>query len=89
MFGTNDMKSAYRQLPNRPAEFTGLVIAFWDADAADVRHAILNAHQFGLTEAVFNFNRLPALGTAALRRIFGACSTHFFDDVGIMDVAGA
>ena len=40
-FGTDDMASAYRQLPNREDEAPGLVLAFWNPYQSKV--------QFGLT----------------------------------------
>ena len=89
VFGSEDMTSAYRQLPNVPSEAAGLVLAFWDPDVREVRYAILRAHPFGLASAVLNFNRVPCLGTACLRRIAGACVTHFFDDSGVLDMASA
>ena len=89
VFGTNDMRAAYRQLPNRPQELPGLAIAYWDPEAKAVRYVLLRAHPFGLASAVLNFNRIPALGTAALRRMCGVCCTHFFDDVGTLDTVGA
>ncbi|CAE7513615.1 DNMT3B [Symbiodinium sp. CCMP2592] len=89
VFGSEDMSSAYRQLPNIPCEAAGLVLAYWDPDLDEVRYAILRAHPFGLASAVVNFNRVPCLGTACLRRMTGACVTHFFDDSGILDLTSA
>lgn len=59
-FGTEDMKAAYRQLPNCEADKPALLVAYWDQDAADVRYALLLAHPLGLSAAVLNFNRVPA-----------------------------
>ncbi|CAJ1417931.1 unnamed protein product [Effrenium voratum] len=88
-FGTCDMASAYRQLPNCPEEAPGTVIAFWHPQCQGVRYTILHAHPFGLAAAVLNFNRVPALATAVSRRCLACAVTHYFDDSGIMDWATA
>ncbi|CAE7861519.1 DNMT3A, partial [Symbiodinium necroappetens] len=48
-FGTEDMKAAYRQLPNDPDEQAGLFIAFYDPDDQQVKYVHLRAHPFGLS----------------------------------------
>ena len=88
-FGTCDMASAYRQLPNCPEEAPGTVIAFWHPQCQGVRYTILHAHPFGLAAAVLNFNTVPALATAVSRRCLACAVTHYFDDSGIMDWATA
>ena len=71
-FGTEDMKSAYRQLPNDPSERQALIVAFYNVESVEssvVKYAFLRAHPFGLSAAVPNFNRVPALLTALVRRV--------------------
>ena len=77
-FGSEDMASAYRQIPNRPDEEAGRIVAWFDLQDAAVRFAISHAHPSGLGTAVLNFNRLPALTSAFARRAFGAAVTHYF-----------
>ncbi|CAE7158869.1 DNMT3A [Symbiodinium necroappetens] len=89
VFGSEDMSAAYRQLPNVPADAPGLVLGYWDPDLREMRFAVLRAHPFGLASAVLNFNRIPCLGTACLRRCTASCVTHFFDDSGILDVSSS
>ncbi|CAE7488397.1 unnamed protein product [Symbiodinium sp. CCMP2592] len=72
-FGADDMASAYRQLPNLPEEAAALFVAHFDA------------HPYGMAAAVLNFNRVPALMTAAGRRMVGVCATNYFDDSGVLD----
>ena len=43
VFGTEDMSSAYRQLPNLPSEASGLVLAFCHPEHEAVRYALLRA----------------------------------------------
>ena len=81
------MASAYRQIPNRPDEEAGLIVAWFDLQDDAVRFAILHARPYGLGTAVLNFNRLPALTSAFARRAFGAAVTHYFDDTGILDLS--
>ena len=81
--------SAYRQLPNMPEEYAGLVEAFWHPACSDLRFAVLKAHPYGLASAVLNFNRLPCLATAFLLRALGACAKYFFYDSGVLDVSSS
>ncbi|CAE8647621.1 unnamed protein product [Polarella glacialis] len=83
--GTDDMKDAYRQCPNEPEDHCMVVIAFWDEEDEDVKYVILRGMPFGFSSAVINFNRTPALATAAARRLTGAMAASFFDDTGIVD----
>ena len=81
--GSDDMASAYRQLPNRPSESQGLVIAWYDTVTESPLFAVLRAHPYGLGSAVLNFNRARGLTSAVSRRCFGAAVTHYFDDSGV------
>ena len=84
-FGTEDMKAAYRQLPNDPDEQAGLFIAFYDPDDQQVKYVHLRAHPFGLSAAVLNFNRVPCLSTAVVRRLAAVAACNYFDDFGVLD----
>ena len=83
------MASAYRQLPNRPSESQGLVIAWYDTVTESPLFAVLHAHFYCHGSAVLNFNSVPALTSAVSRRCFGAAVTHYFDDSGVLDWASA
>ena len=83
--GTEDMKAAYRQLPNDPDEQTGLFIAFYDPNDHQVKYVHLRAHPFGLSAAVLNFNRVPCLSTAVVRRLAAVATCNYFDDFGVLD----
>ena len=45
-----------------------------------VRFVILFGHAFGLSSAVLKYNRQPELLVAAMRCLFWATCTHFYDD---------
>ena len=78
-FGTEDMKAAYRQLPNRPDEKPGLVIAYFDPEVQHVAYVHLKAHPFGLSAAVLNFNRIPCFSAAVVRRMAAISACNYFE----------
>ena len=84
-FGTHDMSSAIGNsricpLRQRPSSYVIMT-----KDSAELRFARLKAHPYGLAAAVLNFNRVPAILTAASRRMLGVCTANYFDDSGILD----
>ena len=87
VFGTHDMASAYREIPNVPHEAPALVIGIWHPGHEAVRYAIMRAHPFGLASAVLNFNRFPALATAVVRQCTSTAAAAYFDDTGVFDLA--
>ena len=89
MFGTSDMSSAYRQIPNPPDEAAAMIVAYCDMEANALRYAILKAHLYSLASAVMNFNRTPCFLTALTRRVAAACTANYFDDSGVMDFIAA
>ena len=88
-FGTVDMSSAYRQLPNAPSEAQAMVVCFFDPDCKDLRFARLKAHPYGLSAAVINFNRVPAIMTTLVRLAAAVCAANYFDDSGLVDLSSA
>ena len=83
-----DMVDAYRQVPVKPDHLAATVIAVWVPDAGWA-FTIMYGCPFGMSSAVLNFNRLPALCIAAARRCMGVMSGAFFDDnIGIDIAAG-
>ena len=87
--GTDDMRDAYRKIPNRPQQERYCVIAVRTGRKGQgrVQFSIAKAHLFGFSAAVNNFNRLPEFGCAAARRMGAVPCWHFFDDVGTAEVA--
>ena len=81
-----DMVDAYRQVPAKPEHLpaTVIAIAVWSVDRHMWQYTIMYGCPFGMSSAVLNFNRLPALSIAASRRCMGVLCGAFFDDnVGV------
>ncbi len=77
--GTEDLPDAYRGLPVQTDRLPFSVVAIYEAGQG-WRFSQLWGLAFGLESAVVSFNRFPALGIAATRRLtlgLGAC---YFDD---------
>ena len=89
LFGTSDMSSAYRQIPNHPEEAAAMIVAYCDREVNELRYAVLKAHPYGLAASVLNFNRTPCFLTALARRVAAACASNYFDDTGVLDFAAA
>ena len=89
VMGTEDMTQAYRQVPIDPEHACVCIVAFWHEAAQDVRFTMLHGHPYGLSSAVLNFNRTPALFTAVARRCACVLCDNFFDDTGIVDCPAA
>ena len=79
-FGTDDIKSAYRQVPSASPEHT--TVGFWCFDEAHwgVRYSTVYGLNFGHHSAVLAFNRVPELICYAARAIFAVPCEHYFDD---------
>ena len=84
-----DMKNAYRQLPVLPAHACVAVVAYWNCELQQISYIVLRGLPFGLSSAVLNFNRVPVLGAAILRRMVALPASPFFDDAGGVDLAVA
>ena len=76
--GTDDIVMAYRRLGNRTPQF-GVVVQI-DPSSGEARYFITPGLNFGLKAAVNQFNRIPELVVAFLRRRGGVVCTHYFDD---------
>ena len=81
--GTVDLEAAYRRTPTSQPEYT--TVAVFDTDADEVVYAELPGHNFGLASAVLNFNRGPALFTAAARRLLWVCTEPYYDDSDVSE----
>jgi hypothetical protein len=80
VWGTDDMRSSYRQIPSRSPEHA--IVAFWcfDKDNYGPRFSIVWGLNFGHKSVVINYNRSPELICFAARVLFGTCTEHYFDD---------
>ena len=67
--GTDDISLAYRQCPSRTPQFTAFVLV--DPDTGSPAFFLLPGMNFGLISAVNQFNRVPELVCAFLRRRCG------------------
>lgn len=76
--GTEDIEMAYRTCPCETPQYTAVALA--DPSTGLARFFILPGMNFGLASAVNQFNRLPELVVAFLRRRCGISLTHYFDD---------
>ena len=76
--GTEDIELAYRQCPCRTPQYTAFVAV--EPVSGEAFFFILPGLNFGLVAAVNQFNRLPELVVAFLRRRCGVVTTHYFDD---------
>ena len=77
----DDQKDAYHSIPNMESQKGLGVIAFAN-EHGTISFALSYSHIFGLKAAVTNYNRVPELAIAVMRRCVGTLSWHFFDDIG-------
>ena len=77
--GSDDLFAAYRRVPTSQPEYTSVMV--WDSDNEQIVYCIVPGHNFGLTSAVLNFNRIPHYMISAVRVFLGVCCEHYFDDV--------
>ena len=87
--GIEDMSDAYRQCPVAPEDEPVCIVAFFHADLHKVVYMRQYGHLYGLSSAVLNFNRLPMMLTASIRRITGVLSAALYDNNVVIDVFGA
>mmetsp|Transcript_31715 Transcript_31715/g.80714 ORF Transcript_31715/g.80714 Transcript_31715/m.80714 type:complete len:476 (-) Transcript_31715:973-2400(-) len=72
----DDVEAAYRIIPNSQLRYA--VVCIWTPEGP--RYYVMSGHSFGLTSAVTNFNRMPALLCAAAQVLLACTVNHFFDD---------
>ena len=78
--GTEDMKSAYRQVPVSDSNLAFCVTMVVDPDHRTVQYHQLYGQPFGASHAVPNFYRVAEWLCRAARRYFHIALDHFFDD---------
>lgn len=83
-----DMADAYRQVPGAPEHAKYMIVAVY-VPGTGWRYIKMFGCPFGMASAVLNFNRLPTLISATLRRCFGVAAAAYFDDNCAVDVASA
>ena len=75
-----DEKKAYRQIPVRPAHRKFSVIALMDPESGKLAYFVMVSHSFGLTAAVYNYNRRSALLNEFLNTLFKVPAMCYYDD---------
>ena len=83
--GTDDLKKAFRQIPCSQANYN--IVAIWNPSKQRVEFFIIRGFPFGCLSSVLHFNRLPRFIVHLLRRFFGVCVTHFYDDYCVAEPA--
>ena len=86
--GTEDMWKGFRQNHPTKDDERFCVITFVHPDSGKRVYSRLRGLPFGMGSVVNQFNRLPLLKTAVLRRLFGLLACHYFDDELLMEMAG-
>ena len=75
-----DEKKAYRQIPVRPAHRKFTVITLMDPVLKRAAYFVMISHSFGLTAAVYNYNRRSALLNEIMNKIFFIPALSYYDD---------
>ena len=75
-----DEKKAYRQIPVHPDHRKWAVVALKDPETGRVAFFVMIGHSFGLTSAVYNYNRRSRLIDSILSKIFLVLCGFFYDD---------
>ena len=74
---TDDLFKAYRMVGTCAPSLQ--IVAMRDPEG-NVRFFELPSFSFGLTSAVYGFNRVPATCVEVSRRLMACCSSHYVDD---------
>ncbi len=80
------MLKGFRQLQASEHDQRFCVITFVHPETRKRVYAKLHGLPFGVGSVVNQFNRLPMLITAWLRRIYGIMTTHYFDDLALIHI---
>jgi hypothetical protein len=79
----DDCDAAYRLIPSRQPGNS--IVAFWSPSKEKVVFFQVWGHSFGLVSAVLNFNRVPKIHVAFMRRFFASMMDHYVDDYIMVD----
>ena len=75
-----DEKKAYRQIPVRPSHRRFTVVSLVDPNTKKLAYFVMISHSFGLTAAVYIYNRRSALLNEFLVKIFLIAAQSYYDD---------
>ena len=75
-----DEKKAYRQIPVKPSHRRFSVVAMVDPGSKKLAYFVMISHSFGLTAAVYNYNRRSALLNEFMVKIFLIAAHSYYDD---------
>jgi hypothetical protein len=75
-----DESKAYRQIGVRPDHRKYSVIAMMDPEKEELAYFVMIGHSFGLTSAVYNYNRRSALLNDIMVDIFKLVAASYYDD---------
>ena len=84
-FATDDMASAYRQVPLAPADVKYAITGVYDPTSQKVWLHEMYGQPFGAGHAVPNFCRIAEWLARCLQRLFHIHIDHFFDDFFIVE----
>eukprot|EP00435_Cladocopium_sp_Y103_P034639 s1626_g9.t1 len=80
LIASEDMKSAYRQIPLSPEHVRYSITAVFNPQTSAVELHEIYGQPFGAGHAVPNFCRVSEWISRCLSRLYGMCLDHFFDD---------
>lgn len=84
-FATEDMASAYRQVPLDPRDVRYAITGVYDPSSGEVWLHEMYGQPFGAGHAVPNFCRIAEWLARCLQRLFDMHIDHFFDDFFIVE----
>jgi hypothetical protein len=84
--GTDDMRSAYRQIPCSQQGYT-VVCVYTFGKKSGPRFFPVYGFNFGHVSSVVQYNRAPELLVHAARKLFLCVVEHYVDDYATIDVA--
>jgi hypothetical protein len=87
VFSTDDMRSAYRQVPTSDPEMCIVCIYSFDPGNVGPRFVENWGHNFGHTSSVSNYWRTPLLCCQAARHLMAIPVDHYCDDYATPDFA--
>ena len=85
--GTDDMRSAYRQIPCSQQGYT-VVCVYTFGKKPGPRFFPVYGFNFGHVSSVVQYNRAPELLVHAARKLFLCVVEHYVDDYATIDVVG-
>jgi hypothetical protein len=75
-----DERKAYRQVGIKPEHRRFSIVAMIDPDTKKLAYFVMVGHSFGLTSAVYNYNRRSAMIDEFLVKLFEIVATCYYDD---------